>query len=158
MLEIRTFQADDASVLIGMLQPGQRSENIHSFDQWERVADAAARGSDPAFTGVRRADGELLGAAGLMPLWRGRASAWALLSASIQRADMIPIHRAILWFLNVHQGLSDSRFRRIETTVRQDWPQAHRWARMLGFQQEGILRCFDIEGHDYAMYARVNHG
>jgi hypothetical protein len=31
----------------------------------------------------------------------------------------------------------------------------HRWARMLGFEQEGLMRAFGHDGSDMVMYSRV---
>lgn len=49
--------------------------------------------------------------------------------------------------------LLDPSMRRIEATIRRDFPMAIRWATLLGFEYEGILHDFDEDdGSDHLMF------
>lgn len=90
----------------------------------------------------------VIACAGLIPLWAGRAHAWALLAEDAGR-DLLAVHRAVGRFLSL------STVRRIETSVYHEFAAAHRWARLLGFRWEGLMRGYAPDGRDCDLYARV---
>ena len=47
-------------------------------------------------------------------------------------------------------------FHRIEVTVRVDFPQAVRWAELLGFEYEGTRAAYDTDKMDHIVYRRVS--
>lgn len=100
----------------------------------------------PCYT-VRR-DGRIICCAGVVNLWTGRASAWALLSWDAGKS-MMGLHREVLKFLD------RCEIRRVEAYVYPGFEPGHRWARMLGFEFEGLMRAFGHDGGDMAMYART---
>lgn len=100
----------------------------------------------PCYTG--RHNGRIVCCAGLVNLWEGRASAWALLSGDAGKC-MPALHRAVDRFL------SGCGVKRIEAYVYPDFVAGHRWATMLGFEHEGRLRAFQ-QGQDMDMYARIH--
>ena len=93
------------------------------------------------------------GCAGLMKVWDGRAIAWALLSNRVHRYHLLFITRWIMCFLDWCG--EDMNLRRIETPVRCDFPQAARWAEMLGFEQEGRMTYYCPDGTSSFLYART---
>lgn len=140
-MQIIPFQPDHLARL--EVQPDQ-AEAVGAMSQQgygQFLADAG-----PAFTGV---DGDrIVICAGLVPLWPGRSSLWALLSVHAAKF-MLAIHRATLRFLATRTD------RRIEATCATGFKEAHRWLEMLGFTREGTLRGFTPEGFDHDMYSRV---
>jgi hypothetical protein len=79
--------------------------------------------------------------------------AWTYMSPRSGR-HMSFITRAVLRNLATIAG-------RIELTVRRDFEQGHRWARILGFAVEnppGILAGFGPMGEDHVSYVRFNKG
>lgn len=78
-------------------------------------------------------------AAGFCPDGEGSAWAWALLGLVGPRG-MVAMHRA------VRRALDASPYRRVVTLVDPAWPQAVRWARLLGFSSWGPS---PVAGHDY---------
>ena len=87
--------------------------------------------------------------AGIIPQWPGRAVAWAFLSDTGPKY-FLGVHRAVQGFLD---GCDTPR---IEMTVGCEFPEAHRWARMLGFTMEaGYMKGYAPDGSDCALYARV---
>jgi hypothetical protein len=92
---------------------------------------------------------EVLACAGIIEVSPGRAVAWAYLSQNVG-ARMRGVTRAVKRFLDI------STYRRIEMDVDCNFPQAHRWAKMLGFEMEcERRRSFTPDGRDCALYAMV---
>jgi GNAT superfamily N-acetyltransferase len=146
--QIREFQPDDIQVM--SVQDRQLGDyhilRCMTAEDWERAMRL----------GVARTayDGSLiLGSAGIIKLWTGRGIAWALLSKHVHRREMLYITRWILCFLVWCE--QDMDLRRIETPVRCDFPQAHRWAEMLGFVNEGKMLRYNPDGTSSFLYART---
>lgn len=100
----------------------------------------------PAYSLV---DGDdVLACMGLLPQWENRAIAWGLISAKAGR-HFLSIHKAVLATMELH------RFRRIETSVTCNFENGRRWAEMLGFEREGIMKSFTPDGRDCDLYAKV---
>ena len=127
-------------------QPGHRAEflgMLRSGVDWAR-----GQIDGMAFSGFRGY--QLLGCAGVVPQWEGRSIAWALLSQHIRRHDMLWIHRKTMSFFD---RIQDDHCR-IETCVGMGFAPGHRWAKMLGFEMEGVMKQYCM-GLDYALYART---
>lgn len=129
-----------------LLQPAQAIVRPY-FDK-QGYAEALQK-DGCSFTAM---DGDrVLAIAGVVPLWEGRAEAWALLSANIRR-DFLAIHHAVERWLQV------CPFRRVEAAVDAEFPEAVRWVERLGFEREGPLRAFTPDGRDCIRFARVKNG
>lgn len=116
-------------------------------EMWEAVTKAGQ-----AFSVFR--EDLLIAAAGIIPQWYGRATAWALFRGTkVDRYDMIWVHRETVKFLDHVQ--TTNRFRRIETTVDDEFEAGHRWALMLGFEFEGVMDCYDMDGRAHSLYSRI---
>lgn len=89
-----------------------------------------------------------LACVGLVDCGGGRARAWALLGEGLGRR-MVGITRAIA------RGLAEQPYRRIDAEVAASFQPAGRWASMLGFQREGVMRAFCDNGADAELWARV---
>ncbi len=46
-------------------------------------------------------------------------------------------------------------FQRVEAYVDPEFPQAIKWAEMLGFEREGLMKRFTPSGQDQYLYART---
>lgn len=104
-----------------------------------------------AFAGIR--GDTVVAAAGVVMTQSHVALAWALLSDAITPRSMISVHRAVKDFIDT------SPIRRIEMHVRADAPEsAKRWAGMLGFEYEGTMRSYSLDGVDCDLYARIKDG
>lgn len=103
--------------------------------------------SGQAFTAL---DGdEVLACSGVIEVTEGRAIAWAYLSRDVGKR-MVYVTRKVRDYLDI------APYRRIEMDVDCDFKQAHRWAKMLGFEMEAERRrAFTPDGRDCALYARV---
>ena len=101
----------------------------------------------PSYTAMY--NDEPIGAAGVIPIWTGRAMAWSFLSETGPQ-NFLKCHRAVKRFLD------GCYVQRIEMTVDCDHAAAHRWAEMLGFTMEAErMTAYAPDGHDCALYARV---
>ena len=100
----------------------------------------------PAFTGIEA--GKVVGCAGLVHQWSGRAIAWALLDRNCAYA-MLGVHRATQRFL------TECGVRRVEAYVDPNFRAAKKWALMLGFEYEGLMNCFTPDGRPSILFARI---
>lgn len=100
----------------------------------------------PCYSGV--VGDVVIASAGFYPQWDGRAIVWALVSGDAGR-HFVSLHRAVLRSFELHP------FRRIETCVLKGFAEGCRWAEMLGFQREGLMRAYGPDGSDFHLYARV---
>lgn len=123
------------------LQPEQ--ENVGAIiDQ----SYANSLDTEVSFTAI---DGDkIIACGGLVEMWENRGLAWMVLS-DIAKNYMLQLTRAIMRYLRV------AKYRRIETAVRSNFLEGHRWADLLGFKYEGTMRGYGISGDDYDLYARV---
>lgn len=103
----------------------------------------------PAHTAMR--DGQVLACIGLMPMWNGRASAWAIMAKDIGGVNYLAIHRAVLRFIRLMD------YRRIDCTVAANFPAAIRWAELLGFTRETPepMQGYAPDGSAHYLYSRV---
>lgn len=101
-----------------------------------------------AYTAVN-AYGKVLGCAGLVEKWGGRAEAWAILDQN-SKEYFLQIHHAVKRFLK------SSGIRRIEAEVNCRFPEGHRWVKSLGFKLEApMMRFFDPAGNDCSLYSFI---
>jgi len=107
---------------------------------------ASLKKAGPAFSAM--VDDEIIASLGVIPQWTNRAVAWGLVGEKANR-HLLAVHRAVTRFLDM------TEYRRIETSVATQFAEGHRWARMLGFVNEGTMRAFTPDGRDCDLYARV---
>ena len=119
-------------------------EYLRGLDLDMDMTDLSAKGL--AFTG--EVDGKVIGMAGVIPMWNGRAIAWALLAGDSGK-HFPHIHKAIKRFLD------DVPFNRVEATVDVGFKQGSRWVKMLGFELEGYMKAYRPNGGDSLLYAKV---
>lgn len=94
-------------------------------------------------------NGKIIVSAGVFPLTDYMARAWAIMSATGGRA-IVPASRAIYDFLK------KSDYVRIDTPVRRDFVNGHRWCQLLGFTNEtpeNGMKYYGFEGETYDLYA-----
>lgn len=82
-------------------------------------------------------------------MWPGRTILWGYLGADCGRALPVmtkEIRRQI-------RGMA-VEFPRMEAYAERHHAEGHRWLKLLGFKQEGLMRKF-YNGRDYVLYAKV---
>jgi len=117
------------------------------LSDWVSYEQASTLAQFPSYTAF---DGDTpIGAAGVMPIWQGRAQAWAFLS-EMGPQNFIKCHRAVKHFLD------GCEVRRLEISVDCDFKQGHKWAEMLGFTLEcERMQHYSPDGQDCASYVRI---
>lgn len=97
-------------------------------------------------------DSRVVGVGGVLPQWRGRAVAWALISEALTTHEFLRAHHKVA---SVLAAARRDGWRRIETTVDAGFDAGHRWVRALGFAPEGLMRAYSPEGRDHVLYAQL---
>ncbi len=99
-------------------------------------------------------EGRIIGCFGVFPIRKGVAEAWAALSDEIVTEHPVQMGRTVRnWLWRVEIGW---KLRRIQAAVAREHDAGHRWIRWLGFQAEGVMRNYGIDGRgDFVLYARV---
>jgi hypothetical protein len=86
---------------------------------------------------------------GIAEYWKNRGEVWAIIDAQSGK-HFVRIIRAMKRLLDI------AGCERIEATIQKDFKQAHRLARLLGFELEAeTMRKYGVTGLDYSLYARV---
>jgi RimJ/RimL family protein N-acetyltransferase len=104
-----------------------------------------------AWTAIMVENGAVVGCAGIVPVWQGRATTWAFTGVLPRTAWVAVTRRAMAGLAEAHAR----GYRRIEAAVHAKFEEGHRWAAMLGFEPEGVARCYGPDGADHVLYARV---
>src|SRR3954462_4348527 len=127
------------------LQPHQQhlGAALREHGWAEQVADAG-----PCWTAL--VDARPIACAGFQECWEGRAIAWAILAETAGR-HMPALTRA------VRRALASHPAERIEAQALVGFAPAARWARLLGFVPETVLRRFH-QGRDYQAFVLIKHG
>ena len=89
-----------------------------------------------------------VGAAGIRPIWEGRAVAWAFLGRDAGPA-MVAIAKKLRFVIATYPA------RRLELTVRANFEPGCRLAALLGFRAEARLLGFFPDGADADLFARI---
>jgi|SRR5215467_6315403 len=141
MIEFKPATADHIrSIDAQFEQLGEREFNISRID--DLVANSLA------ISGWH--NGKCIGAAGLQPIWSGRAAGWMLLGRDAGPI-MVAIARRVRFFL------AACPVNRIEMTVRESFGEGCRLAALLGFRAEARLLGFFPDGSTAILYARIRH-
>jgi hypothetical protein len=123
------------------LQPGQEGTEISP-----NHVETFTRGLC-AWTCVD-ADFNAVASAGILPIWPGRALAWALLSKDVG-PHMREVTKATI------EALDACPCDRVELYAVPGFHAAFRWARMLGFEFEAMLEGANPRGGDMAIFKRI---
>ena len=124
------------------LQPSQ----VHFSKLFDPEYGPALAAAGPCFTAVE--GDEIIACSGVIKHWENRATAWALISGNAG-PYFVRIHKAVKRFLDT------TDFKRVEAYADAGFEQGHRWLKMLGFEEEGYMRCFSPVGDDAVLYARI---
>jgi len=90
--------------------------------------------------------------AGVYELYPGVAECWGLIGKRFGEYS-ISIHRKALDILETLHN--DYGYYRLQMMCQADFKEANRWARMLGFKEEGVMRRYGIWDTDYVLYAKI---
>lgn len=143
MIRFERMTADHAR----LINP-QASQNDMTED--ERVAQLMIASVQPGDVWSFFSEEQLVGIAGIHPIWDGRASIWMLMDQDAGR-HLLALTRC------VRLMLEEYGYRRTELWVSTTFEQGCRWARLLGFDLETPVpaRGYLPNGNDAYLYARV---
>jgi hypothetical protein len=88
---------------------------------------------------------------GAVPVWKGVAEAWILTSYIVER-NPISLTRGALRYFN--KIAIDMQLHRLQIVVDDSNLLALRWAEVLKFKREGLLKGYGPDGSDHYMMAR----
>jgi hypothetical protein len=140
-VEVLPFRAGHPSWM--RLQPAQA--------EWRDAAEPAVLNALEADGGAWTllVDGRVMICGGVIDRGGGRGEAWALVAEDAGRA-MAAITRAA-------RGCLDAApYRRVEAVTARAFRPGGRWARLLGFQSEGVMRGYCAGGGDAERWARLD--
>jgi hypothetical protein len=127
------------------LQPHQQHLGVALREHgWAEQVDQAG----PCWTAL--VDQAPIACAGFQECWEGRAIAWAILGDAAG-PHMLALTRAI------RHGLARHPAARIEAQALVGFDPATRWARLLGFVPETVLRKYH-QGRDYQAFVLIKDG
>lgn len=143
MIYFTPFHARHVRRIVGV-QSEQAEDEVFAIELGEAEALAQAGRAWTAWIGA-----DVVGCAGLTPVWSGRTVVWALIG---ERCG--PHMLAITRFVSTK--LAECEDRRIEATVLTGFEAGERWVRMLGFELEtpGGMRNYDTAGRTMSLYSR----
>ncbi len=92
---------------------------------------------------------------GVMPLWDGVGQAWSVLSDAVLKDHPIELSRRVkYWLSNVEKR---EGIYRIQAAIADGHWEGIRWIKWLGFEHEGVMRNYGLQGHgDFHLYARIH--
>jgi RimJ/RimL family protein N-acetyltransferase len=88
---------------------------------------------------------------GLTKLWSGVGEIWGIISDNVKEKP-VAFHKAVLRMIRLHA--EKLNLRRLSLEVRADYPEGLRWAKSLGFEEEGYFKKYGPDGADYKIFAR----
>ena len=138
MTEVKPFKAEHGMELL-------KRANTECPKQWYTDCE----GDDRAFSIY--CDSELACCAGIIHKMDGIGVAWALYPANIGTYHIDP-SLAKEKMASIAERFN---YRRIEATVRADFPVGHSYIRYLGFKVEGLMEAYEPDGSDAFLYARI---
>lgn len=105
------------------------------------------RNGGPAYSGWL--DGHLVGCAGLVIPWQGRAEGWAVFTPfGRQHAGLV--HRAV--YRGLQRLIKEHGLRRIQGDTFATYLTGCRWLERLGFERESLMPLYGPNGETFARY------
>lgn len=145
MIYFTPFQPRHIRRLVGI--QGEQAEDAVFAISLEEAAGYAAH---PSWTGWIGAD--VVGCAGIIPVWENRSMVWALIGERCG-PHMLKITRFVREQLRAHPA------RRVEATVLTGFEAGEQWMELLGFKCEtpNGMCSYDPAGRTMSLYSRISH-
>lgn len=124
-------------------------EHLVIQDEQKHEVCSAPYPEDTSFT--LEEDGKVIGVFGLYDTGCGRGQLFSYISkeAGSYMLKMVRQLKAL-----IDEGMKKTNIVRLEFTVLEDFEHGNRFAKMLGFECEGVMRKY-YKGRNYKLYARV---
>jgi len=139
MLNVRPFQDGDVYDIALDYEFGQESR-------------AGLLGHDNIVAYTLLDDDKVMAVGGAHVMWFGAGEAWVLVSPDCLGKPSSFARYAKRLFDSI---LQETDLRRVQASIHVDDERAYRFAQWLGFENEGVMRKYGVDGGDYYRMARV---
>lgn len=97
-------------------------------------------------------NGHLIVSGGIFEIWPGHGEAWLIPSDKIEdyKLKMIKTLRSY-----IDKITEEDQLVRLQASVREDFPVAHRFIEFMGFKREGLMKNYGPDGANHYLYART---
>jgi len=96
--------------------------------------------------------GKTIGIFGSNSIWKGLDEGWFLVDEAVRRYGIAMTKVAKKW---IELKFQKDSLNRLQITVRCDDVRAHKWAKCLGFSDDGVMRRFGPDGSDFYLMSIV---
>jgi RimJ/RimL family protein N-acetyltransferase len=103
-----------------------------------------------AFTGL--INDKVIAAAGMKRVWGNVAEGWFIAKNDVWNYP-ITIAKAVKQ--NIDYLATSNKIKRLQTAVRADFGIGIRFAKWLGFTNEGLMKCYGFDDTDHYRFARI---
>jgi len=107
----------------------------------------------PAFTVIF--EDKIVGVGGMIILWDYVGEMWLMLTADCKREGIFGIIAFQAIKDKVDELIRVHKMRRVQCTVRVDFPKAQSMVEALGFEFEGLMRAYTPDNCSVYLYARI---
>ena len=126
--------------------------NIELDYEFDAASRAGLLGHNEIVAYTLLDDDKVLAVGGAHIMWFGAGEGWVLVSPDCLRTPASFARYAKRLFGSI---LQDTDLRRVQASIHVDDDRAYRFAEWLGFENEGIMRKYGVDGGDYYRMARV---
>ena len=102
----------------------------------------------PCFTLLK--DNKPIAISGLCINEEHRATAWSVISKNIDGTDLL------MWSKELKSYIEELGLQRREMAVAEGFDAGERWAKILGFELEGLMKSYFPNGDNAHLYARIS--
>lgn len=97
-----------------------------------------------------RHEGKVYACGGVVDIWDKMGEMWLTLADDMD----LPVFSVCSVMRDYVESLIGNPYRRLQATVKVGETKAIRFIEWLGFEREGLMRQYGVEGADYYIYAR----
>lgn len=140
------FQAAHLSVM--KISPDQRRTVSRAISFEQQMQMQAQMGH--AITAILH--GKPVACFGVVDIWQGVAEMWLLIEERGRKVPIAMTKIAIAYrdFIVIAKNLH-----RLQITVKCSDKRAFGWAKLIGFTEEGIMKCYDSNANDFYLMSRT---
>lgn len=146
MIEVVPFEPEHIFGMKPLIKDGELEQALTNMEYLKCLKQYGV-----AYSGFTK-DGVCVGAAGVRQINLKTFEGWAILSEDSHK-NIKSIIRAVNLFIQNHFEFDVAD--RFQATVKLSYEKGHRFAKLLKFEPEGILKNYE-NGEDFMIYGRVN--
>lgn len=115
------------------------------------VKDYTTQIATPEMSYSLEVDDQIIGCAGVLPVWNGVGEAWTMLSERVRKEFSLTMHREVRRIMI--DVCERKKLHRLYCHVLTSYDAGHRWAKALGFKNEGTMKYFGPNKETMDRYA-----